>query len=92
MEKEKPEVAIPEIKSHKNYAQILIKFEPISGTLNEAIRIIEGTGIQILEIKKLTAQWVLFKLSVSDMRILVLKLSEHGFINIKGINALPTKA
>jgi hypothetical protein len=92
MEKEETEVVTPEIKSGKNCAQILIKFAATSGTLDEAIRIIEGTGIQILQIKKLPAQWVLFKLSVRDMRIIALKLTEHGFINMKGVNALPRKA
>ncbi len=91
MEKEM-ETATPEIKSDKNYAQILIKFGADSKTIEQAIRIIEESGIHILETKTLPAQWVLFKLSVRDMRNIALKLSEHGFINMKGINALPGKA
>jgi hypothetical protein len=91
MEKE-IEIATPEIRSDKNCAQILIKFTSDSETVDQAIRIIEETGTRILETKKLPAQWVLFKLSVGDMRNITLKLSEHGFINMKGINALPRKA
>ncbi len=85
------ETATPEIKSDKNYAQILIKFTADSETIEQAKRIIEESGIHILEIKTLPAQWVLFKLSVRDMRNVALKLSEHGFINMKGINALPRR-
>lgn len=91
MEKE-IEAATPEIKADKNYAQILIKFTADSETIEKAVRIIEESGIHILERKKLPAEWVLFKLSVQDMRDVALKLSEQGFIYIKGINALQGKA
>jgi hypothetical protein len=67
MEKE-IEAATPEIRSDKNYAQILIKFMAESETVGQAIRIIEEAGTRILETKKLPAQWMLLKLSVRDMR------------------------
>jgi len=79
-----------EVKADSTYAQILIKITPSSKTYEEAKKIIEELGVHIIEAKQLSAQWMLLKLDVMDMRNVVLKLTENGFLNMKGINALPS--
>jgi hypothetical protein len=75
-----------EIKADRNHAQILIKIIAPK-TFEGAKSIIEDLGVQIIETKHLLSNWVLLKLDVKDMRNVVLKLTEHGFL-IRGINAL----
>jgi hypothetical protein len=78
-----------EVKADRTHAQILIKITPSSKALEEAKRIIEDSGVHIIETKHLsTNHWILLRLDVKDMRDAALKLTEHGFV-IKGINALP---
>jgi hypothetical protein len=77
-----------EIKADKGHAQILLKMVDPQGSDDEAMRIIEGLGIHVVEKNPLSTSWVLLKLDVKDMRNVALKLTEHGFF-IKGINALP---
>lgn len=77
-----------EIKVDKACAQILLKRVDLLGSDDEAVKIIEGLGIHVVEKNVLSTSWVLLKLDVQDMRNVALKLTEHGFF-VKGINALP---
>lgn len=79
-----------EVIEDRNYAQILIKIMSLKNH-KEARRIIEESGIHIVEEKILQRDWVLLKLNVEDMREISLKLIENGFLNIKGVNALSIK-
>jgi hypothetical protein len=83
-----PEELDQEIKADSTYAQILIKIANTSKAIEDANRIIKELGIHIIGIRHLSANWILFKLDVKDMRDITLTLIEHGFI-VKGINALP---
>jgi len=76
------------IKANKGHAQILLKMIDAPGSNEEAVKIIEGMGIHVVERNPLSTSWMLFKLDVKDMRDVALKLTEQGFL-IKGINALP---
>ena len=74
------------IKADKNHAQILIEITPSSTTLDEAKKIINKSGVEIIETTHLSSNWILLKLDVKDMRDIALKLTEYGFF-IHGINA-----
>lgn len=78
-----------EVKADKNYAQLLIEISPTSEPFEEATKIIQDLGVHLIETKHLSGNWMLVKLDVKDMRNVALQLTEHGFLNIKGINALP---
>ena len=77
-----------EIKADRNYAQILIKNTNYLKTFEEAKKIIEDLGVHIIETKDLSSNWILLKLDAKDMRNIVLKLTENGFLEIRGYNAL----
>jgi len=77
-----------EMNAVKNHAQIVIEISPPANTLQEVERIIRNFGANIIETKYLSTHCVLIKLDIQDMRDIVLKLSENGFYNIQGINAL----
>jgi hypothetical protein len=74
------------VRADKSHAQLLI--QPSPRALEEVTRIIEGMGARIMEVIPLPKNWMLLKLDVTDMREVVLRLTENGFLNIKGINAL----
>ena len=78
-----------EIKEDRNHAQLLIQISPNSRTYEELKRIIEGLGAHIIQTKCLKLDWILVKLDVTDIREIALKLTENGFPDIKGVNALP---
>jgi hypothetical protein len=78
-----------EVKADKNYAQLLIEISPSSEAFEEATKIIQDLGVHLIETKHLSGNWMLVKLDVKDMRNVALQLTEHGFLNIKGINAIP---
>jgi hypothetical protein len=78
-----------EVKADKDHSQILIKITPSSKTFEEAKRMIEDLAVCILETKNLSSNWLLLKLDVRDIRDVALKLTEIGFLNIKGLNAIP---
>lgn len=80
-----------EVKAEKKYAQIVIEFAHSSKTFEEAKKIIEDMGVYIIEIKHQSPNKILFILDSMDMREIVLKLTENGFLNIKGINAINFK-
>jgi hypothetical protein len=77
-----------EIKPDRNYAQILIKNTNYLKTFEDAKKIIEDLGVHIIETKHLSFDWILLKLDAKDMRNIVLKLTENGFFEIRGYNAL----
>jgi len=76
-----------EVKTDQNHAQILIKITPSSKTFEEARKIIEELGAHIIGTMSFSSDWVLLKLDVMDMRSIALKLSENGFLKIRGFNA-----
>ncbi|OGP96728.1 MAG: hypothetical protein A2157_04455 [Deltaproteobacteria bacterium RBG_16_47_11] len=78
----------PEIKPDQTHAQIIIEILPSSKTVREAQEFIEKQGVHIIETKPLSRNRVIFKLNIKDMREIVLMLTENGFVNISGINAL----
>jgi len=80
-----------EFQADRSHAQILMKITPSSKTFEEAKKVIEGSGARIIDTKHLSLYWLLVKLDVKDMRNVALKLSENGFLNIKGINAINFK-
>jgi len=74
------------VKVDKDYAQILLEVSPIK-TYDDAIRIIQQAGANVVASDYLSPNWILIKLNVVDTRTVVLKLTENGFSKIKGINA-----
>lgn len=87
VQEEKFEELNHEIKPNGVHAQILVKISPSLYSFEEGKKIIEDLGIQIIETKYLSPNWLLIKLDVMDMRNVVLKLIENGFSNIQGVNA-----
>ena len=77
----------PEVEADRSHAQILLRVADSLKSGLDAEKIIRDFGIQVIEKSYLSAQWVLLKLNVKDMRNVALKLTEQGFV-IKGINAL----
>ncbi|MBM4306344.1 MAG: hypothetical protein FJ115_11550 [Deltaproteobacteria bacterium] len=77
-----------EIKLDKKHAQILININQLSKTYIEAKEIIEGLGMHILKTKYLSPNKILLKLDTKDMRAAALKLTENGFLVVKGYNAV----
>jgi hypothetical protein len=73
----------------EKHSQIMIEIDS-SRTFAEAKRIIEESGAHIFETFVISANWMLIKLDIMDMREVALRLSEHGF-PIKGINASPAR-
>jgi hypothetical protein len=80
----------PRVKAAKSNAQLVIGVTP-SKTLEEAKEIIERIGVSIVKTKYLSLDVVLLKLDIGDMRGAALKLTENGFFNIAGINAINLK-
>ena len=81
-----------EIKPDENHAQLLIKLDAVSNSYEVAKKIIEDLEIHIIETKYLSQDWVVFKLDTKDVRNIALNITERGFFNFKGINALPSKS
>lgn len=77
------------IKADKRHAQLLLQTS-MKSELEDARRIIEGAGARVVEATDLKLGWVLIRLDVMDMREIVLKLTERGFLNIRGVNASDT--
>lgn len=77
-----------QINPDKEHAQILIEVGSEPNIIEKARQIIEGLGVHVIEIENVLPQLVLFKLDVKDMREAVLRLTENGFFNIEGYNAL----
>lgn len=75
-----------EFVADRTCAQILLKTNNFSDEFPEVKKLIEASGIHIIEIKHLSSNQVILKLDVTDMRNIALKLTEHGYL-IQGINA-----
>ena len=71
----------------QDHAQVLVEVGSELNTIEKAKSIIEGSGVRILEIQNLSPQRVLLTLDVRDMRDVVLKLTQNGFLKIEGYNA-----
>jgi hypothetical protein len=78
------------IKLKQNYAQILIRVGS-NLALKKAEEIIGVLGVRIIKSELLSSNVVLLKLGTKDMRNIVLKLTENGFLEIKGFNASSCK-
>jgi hypothetical protein len=76
-----------QIELDKNHAQVLIEVGSELNTIEKAKSIIESIGVHIIEIQNLSPQRVLLTLDVTDMREVVLKLTQNGFLKIEGYNA-----
>lgn len=81
-----------EIKADKDHAQILVELTPLSKPFEEVEKVIEGLGAHIIEMYHLSESQIMVKLDVDDMRNIALSLTENGFINVRGINALGYRA
>jgi hypothetical protein len=75
-----------EVSPNECYGQLFIEFNSPSKTIQDAKKIIEESGLRIVETKRLSARWALIKLDVKDIRDITLKLIENGFFNIRGFN------
>jgi hypothetical protein len=89
--KEPFEEIIHEVEADESHAQILIKTNASSKTHEEAKKVIEGSGIRVLETRYLSSGWFVLTLDVGDMRNIALKLIELGFPDVKGINAAKSR-
>lgn len=77
-----------ELIPDRHYAQILIEVLS-SANVEEVKKIIEVSGVSIVEVNLLSPHAVLFKLDTKEIKDVVLKLVGQGFYNLKGMNALP---
>lgn len=77
----------PPVDVDQNHAQVLIELSSAGDTVEKARTVIEGIGVRVIEARILSSQWVLLKLDVKDMRDVVLKLTQNGFLKIEGYNA-----
>jgi len=78
------------VKADLTFAQLLIYIDTEKSS-KKAQEIIKELGIRIFKAEKLSPNVVLLKLETKDMRDIVLKLTENGFLNIKGYNAASSK-
>jgi hypothetical protein len=79
---------ISQIVADTHYAQILLKGDYEIANVHVAKSIIEQNGVRIVAMEYLSNQSVLFKVDVKDIRELVLKLTQNGFLRVEGYNAL----
>jgi len=74
------------------HSQILFQFDEEERSLDKAKKIIANLGVNIVDTKIFdfpedSISFALFKLSVADVREVVLALSEYSYAPIKGYNA-----
>ncbi len=81
----------PKIEPDSTYAQLLIQITLLSPELKKIQSMMRGWGVEVLDMKPVTSEWTLLKLSVGDMREVAFRLTQSGSFNIKGINASPPK-
>ena len=82
-----PEQINYEFEADREHAQILIEVDNSLKSFDEVKKIIERPGVSISETRQLAPNRILIKLNIKDMRDVILKLTESGFLNIKGVNA-----
>lgn len=80
-----------EIEADESHAQIMIKTNISTKTHEKAKKVIEGSGIRVIETRYLSSGWLVLTLDVGDMRNIALRLTELGFPNVKGINAAQSR-
>ena len=79
------------LQVHPSKAQILLEVEDEKNTLELALRILKAHGIHPIEydvIQEGNPSLVLFYLSTSNMVGIVLKLTEAGFVRVKGVDSI----
>jgi hypothetical protein len=79
------------LHAHPSKAQILLEIEDEGSTLDEVLGILEAHVDQPIEyevIRKGNPSLVLFYLSTNNMREAVLKLTEAGFVRLKGVDSI----
>lgn len=83
------------LQAHPTKAQILLEVEAKGKTLEAALGILNAHGIRQKEhevISKGDPSLVLFHLSTNDMRDAILRLTEAGFMRLKGIASVKLSA
>ena len=79
------------LQAHPSKAQILLEIEDEGKILEEALSILRAHGINSTEynvILKGDPSLVLFYLSTNDMRDAILRLTEAGFVRLKGVDSI----
>ena len=79
------------LQAHPSKAQILMEVKDEGNTLESALGILKAHGVQPIEyevIRKADPSFVLFHLSTNDMKEAVLKLTEAGFVRLKGVDSI----
>lgn len=77
------------LEAHPSSSCILIEMRAKGDTLEKVMEILNKIDVQVVEytfVKKGDPAWIILRLSVADMRIPALKLTEAGFTRLKGIN------
>lgn len=77
-----------DIEPDKDHAQIIIEVDSSLNTLKQAIIIIEGAGVPVIECKYLLPEIAVLKLGTTDMRDVILTLTESGFSRVKAFNSI----
>ena len=78
------------LRPKPRHAQILLELDEGRETLEKALGVLKGAGVEPFRFAPPQGQSpvrVLIELSSRDMREAVLRLSEAGFSKVKGINA-----
>jgi hypothetical protein len=70
----------------RNWAKVIIKIVPPL-SIEKAQAVLNRLNINIISIKRVTNQHLVFILNTKDIRPIVLSLVENGFTEIKGLNA-----
>lgn len=79
------------LQAHPSKTQILLEVEDEKNTLELALGILKTHGIHPIEydvIQEGNPSLVLFYLSTSNMIGVVLKLTEAGFVRVKGVDSI----
>ena len=80
------------LSPHPSKARILLEVNSEGQSLERALNILRGLGIhriRVDRVKKKPPELVVLLLSTDDMREAVLRLSEAGFLRLKGVNPAP---
>ncbi len=78
------------MRPKSGHAQILLELDGARQTLEKALRVLRAAGAEPLSpipFGEGVSPRVLIELSSRDMREAVFRLSEAGFVKVKGINA-----
>jgi hypothetical protein len=78
------------LKTHPSKAQILLELDGEEGTFEKALEILQDKGGQQIKHKFISegnSSFVLFYLPGDDLRGAVLRLTQAGFISLKGMDS-----